>query len=133
MAAPRLGKGSDYAITYLDAEKQPLDGSRTYKVEIPADPPVANFWAVTVYDTQTRSMLQTNQEFPSVGGNDEDIKKNADGSYTIYFGPEAPSGFENNWVETVPGKSWFVILRMYGPLEPWIEQTWRPGEVELAE
>ena len=132
MAAPRLGKGSDYAITYLDSDDLPFDGSKTYKLELPADPPAANFWAVTVYDPQTRSMLQTNQKYPTVGGNDEDLRMNDDGSYTIYFGPEASNGYENNWVETIPGKSWFVILRMYGPLQPWIDQSWRPGEVEIV-
>lgn len=131
MAAPRLGTGSDYAITYVDSSGQPFDGAKTYKLEIPADPPVGNFWAVTVYDTQTRSMLQNNQKSPSVGGNDEGLKKNKDGSFTIYFGSKAPEGYENNWIETIPGKSWFVILRMYSPLKPWIDQSWRPGEIEL--
>jgi len=132
MAAPREGTGSDYAIAYVDSEKQVFDGSKTYKLNIPADPPVGNFWAVTVYDTQTRSMLQTDQSFPTVGGNSEGLKKNDDGSFTIYFGPQAPEGYESNWVETVPGKSWFVALRMYSPLKPWIDQTWRAGEVELV-
>ncbi|MHC5180329.1 MAG: DUF1254 domain-containing protein [Planctomycetota bacterium] len=132
MAAPRLGKGSDYAITYVDTEEKPFDGEKTYKLNIPADPPVANFWAVTVYDTQTRSMLQTNQKYPSVDTNSKGIEKNQDGSLTVYFGPKAPKGYENNWIETVPGKSWFVILRMYSPLKPWIDQTWRPGDVELV-
>ena len=133
MAAPREGTGSDYAIVYVDSRRQPLDGAKTYKLNIPADPPVGNFWAITVYDTQTRSMLQSNQKYPSVGGNTEGLKKNKDGSFTVYFGPKAPKGYENNWIETIPGKSWFVVLRMYSPLKPWIEQTWRPSEVELTE
>jgi hypothetical protein len=133
MAAPREGTGSDYAIAYVDSEKEVFDGSKTYKLIIPADPPVGNFWAVTVYDPQTRSMLQSDQRFPTVGGNTEGLKQNEDGSFTIYFGPEAPEGYVDNWIQTVPGKSWFVALRMYSPLKPWIEQTWRPGEVELVE
>jgi hypothetical protein len=132
MAAPRLGKGSDYTIAYVDPDGHPFDGAKTYKLEISANPPVANFWAVTVYDCQTRSMLQTNQRYPSVDSNTEGLKKNRDGSYTICFGPKAPKGYENNWIQTVPGKSWFVILRMYSPLKPWIDQTWRPGEIELV-
>jgi hypothetical protein len=132
MAKPREGTGSDYGIAYVDANKQPFDGSKTYKLHIPANPPVGNFWAVTVYDPQTRSMLQTNQKYPTVGGNTEGLKKNDDGSFTVYFGPKAPKGYENNWIETIPDKSWFVILRMYSPLKPWIDQTWRPGEVELV-
>jgi len=132
MAAPREGTGSDYAIAYVDSSRQPLDGSKTYKLDLPPNPPVGNFWAVTVYDTQTRSMLQTNQKYPSVDSNTEGLKKNRDGSFTVYFGPKAPKGYENNWIETVPGKSWFVALRMYSPLKPWIEKTWRPGEIELV-
>jgi len=132
MAAPRLGKGSDYGITYVDSTGQPFDGAKSYKLHIPANPPVGNFWAVTVYDPQTRSMLQSNQRSPSVDSNTEGLKKNRDGSYTIYFGPKAPRGYENNWIETIPGKSWFVVLRMYSPLRPWIDQTWRPSEIELV-
>jgi hypothetical protein len=132
MAAPRLGKGSDYAIAYLDSRRQPFDGAKTYKLDLPANPPVANFWAVTVYDTQTRSMLQSGQRYPTVGSNTKGLRTNRDGSYTIYFGPKAPKGYENNWIETIPGKSWFVVLRMYSPLKPWIEQTWRPGDIELV-
>ena len=86
---------------------------------------------MTVYDNQTRSMLQTSQLFPTVGSQTEGIRQNADGSYDIYFAPNPPEGYENNWIETVPGKGWFVALRMYGPLEAWIEKTWRPGEIEL--
>jgi len=58
--------------------------------------------------------------------------KNKDGSYDVYFGPEAPKGKENNLLKTIPGKSWFIILCMYGPLQPWIDQTRRPGEIELV-
>jgi hypothetical protein len=130
MATPREGQGSDYAIAYLDSEKQPFDGNKTYKLHIPADPPVKSFWAVTIYDPQTRSMLQTSQAFPTVGSQTKGIKMNEDGSTDIYLSPKAPEGYENNWLETVPGKSWFVILRMYGPLKPWLDQTWRPGEIE---
>jgi hypothetical protein len=133
MAAPREGKGSDYAIAYVDSDKQVFDGAKTYKLNIPADPPAADFWAVTVYDPQTRSMLQNSQKFPTVGGETEGIRKNDDGSFTVYFGPEAPKGYENNWLESIPGKSWFVIIRMYAPLKPWIDQTWRPGEIELVD
>jgi hypothetical protein len=132
MAKTAVGVGSDYAGAYFDSKKQPFDGSKTYKVHLPPDVPVNNFWAVTIYDTQTRSMLQTGQKFPTVGSQTKGIEKNADGSFDIYFSPKAPAGKENNWLQTVPGKSWFVILRMYGPLEPWFNKTWRPSEIELV-
>ncbi len=132
MAVTIPGKGSDAGMAYLDENKLPFDGAELYKVNIPADPPVRDFWALTIYDSQTRSQLQTDQRFPSVGSQTKGLRMNEDGSYDIYFGPEPPEGFENNWLQTIPGKSWFVILRMYGPTEPWIDRTWRPSEVMLV-
>ena len=132
MAVTRAGLGSDYGIAFVDANKQHLDGGKTYKLNIPKDVPVKNFWAVTLYDSQSRSMLQTGQPFPTVGSQSEGFVQNKDGSYDVYFGPKAPEGKEKNWLETIPGKSWFIILRMYGPLQPWIDKTWRPGEIELV-
>ena len=130
MATTHAGAGSDYALAVLDGNKQPFDGSKTYKLHLPPNVPVNDFWAVTIYDTQTRSQLQTGQKFPTIGSQTEGMKKNADGSYDLYFAPTAPKGQEGNWLQTVQGKSWFVILRMYGPLEPWINKTWRPSEIE---
>jgi hypothetical protein len=132
MATSVVGEGSDYALAVLDADKKPFDGAKTYKLHLPKDVPVKDFWALTLYDTQTRSMLQTSQKFPTIGSQTEGMTQNADGSYDIVFAPEAPEGMEGNWLQTVPGKSWFTILRMYGPLEPWIDKSWRPGEIELA-
>jgi hypothetical protein len=132
MAVSRAGVGSDYGIAYVDSNKQPFDGALTYKLRLPANPPAKDFWALTMYDNQTRSQIQTNQKFPTVGSQTKGLRKNDDGSYDIYFGPTAPKGYENNWLETIPGKGWFVALRLYGPLEPWIEKTWRPGEIELV-
>ncbi len=132
MAVTHPGAGSDYGIAFRDAEKRAFDGSKTYKLHLPPNVPVNNFWAVTIYDTQTRSMLQTSQSFPSMGSQSKGFQKNADGSYDVYFAPKAPKGKEGNTLQTIPGKSWFAILRMYGPLEPWINKTWRPSEIELV-
>jgi hypothetical protein len=130
MAVTISGKGSDYGIAYVDSEKQPFDGGDTYKLHLPPNPPAKDFWAVTLYDTQTRSQLRTSQPYPSVGSQTDGIKANEDGSFDIYFGPKPPKGFEGNWLETIPGKSFFLALRLYGPLDPWIEKKWRPSEVE---
>jgi hypothetical protein len=132
MATTHVGAGSDYALAYLDSEKKAFDGAMTYKLHLPKDVPVKDFWALTLYDTQTRSMLQTGQAFPTVGSQSKGFETNADGSYDVYFGPTAPAGKEANWLQTVPGKSWFTILRMYGPLEAWIDKSWRPGEIEMV-
>jgi hypothetical protein len=130
MALTIPGAGSDYAMASLGANNEPFDGSKTYKLHLPPNVPVNDFWAVTMYDAQTRSQLQTSQLFPTVGSLTKGIAKNPDGSYDIYFAPKAPAGKEGNWLQTVPRKSWFILLRMYGPLEPWINKTWRPGEIE---
>jgi len=131
MAVSIPGAGSDYAMTFVDSDKNHFDGGKAYKLHIPANVPVNNFWAVTIYDSQTRSMLQTDQQFPTVGSQSEGFKQNDDDSFDVYFSPNAPDGFKNNWLQTIPGKSWFIILRVYGPLKPWIEKSWIPGEVAL--
>ncbi|WP_223427901.1 DUF1254 domain-containing protein [Tateyamaria pelophila] len=133
MAVTVPGKGSDYGIAGMAKGGEVLDGAKTYKLTIPKDPPAKDFWAVTLYDTQTRSQLQTDQQFPTLGSQTDSIKTNADGSYDIYFAPEAPEGQEGNWLQTIPGKSWFIILRMYGPEQAWIDKSWKPSEIELVE
>jgi hypothetical protein len=131
MAVKMVGKGSQYPWAAQDSQGNPFDGAKTYKLHLPPHIPAKDFWSVIVYDTQTRSMLQTDQRFPSVSSQKKGIKVNADGSVDVYFGPKAPAGMENNWLQTIPGKGWFMILRLYGPLEPWFNKTWRPGEIEL--
>ena len=75
-------------------------------------------------------MLQSEQLMPRVGSQSGTVEQNADGSTDIYFGPEAPAGKEHNWIQTVPGKGWFAILRLYNPLQPFFDKTWRPSEIE---
>ena len=132
MALTRPGAGSDYMIIGLDDQGGPLDGAKAYKLHLPPDFPVKDNWSVTVYDPQTRSMLQTDQMFAGINSLSADQVKSGDGSIDVFLAPTAPEGMEKNWVQTVPGKSWFIILRAYGPLEPWIEKTWRPSQLELV-
>ena len=128
-----VGEGSTYPWAALDSNGRALNGGKYYKLHLPPHIPVKTFWSVIVYSTQTRSMLQTDHRFPSVSSQNKDLLVNADGSVDVYFGPKAPSGKEPNWVQTVSGQTWFTILRLYGPLEPWFNKTWRPGEIELLE
>ncbi len=132
MAAKMVGRGSQYAFITADKQGDPCDGSKTYKLNIPANAPAKDFWSIVIYDPQTRSELQTGQPFPSKNNKRDKLITNADGSVDLYFGPKAPAGKEANWTQTVPGKGWFALLRLYGPLEPWFEKTWRPGEIELV-
>jgi len=130
MAAAKPGTGSAYAFAVRDTTGAYFDGGKTYKVTLPGPVPARQFWSFTVYDAQTRSMLETDQKAAGLDSNSKDIKPNADGSYTVWFGPDAPKGHEGNWVQTRPGKSWQVILRLYAPLEPWFDKSWKPGDLE---
>jgi len=121
---------------FVDADKNPFDGAKTYKVTLPKDIPAAKFWSFTLYDNQTRSMLQTPQRFPRAGSQtypSPAAVANPDGSTTVYLGPKQPAGVKRgNWIQTMPGKGWFVLLRLYSPLESFFTKSWRPSEVELV-
>jgi hypothetical protein len=131
------GVGSQYLMGFLDVDKNPLDGGKTYKVTLPPDIPARAFWSFTLYDNQTRSMLDTPQRYPRAGSQSYPspaAEAGADGSTTIWFAPTQPEGVKRgNWIQTLPGKGWFTILRLYSPLESFFDKTWRPSEIGLVE
>jgi hypothetical protein len=133
MAMKMVGVGSQYAAATTDSQGRPLDGSKTYKIHLPAGIPARNFWSFVVYDNQTRSMLQTDQQFPSISSQRESVVINHDGSVDVWFGPTAPEGHESNWVQTVPGKGWNSLFRLYGPEQAWFDRTWKPGDFEMVD
>jgi hypothetical protein len=121
------GKGAFYGIAFTDSAGEPLTGGTNYRLNLPKDVPVANFWSVTLYEAENASGLANGQPFPSLGSRDKPVQ-NADGSTDLYFGPKAPEGKEKNWLGTVPGKGYFAILRLYGPTAPALTKTWKPGD-----
>jgi hypothetical protein len=129
MVEKMVGKGSQYAANSLDSEGGLLDGGASYALEIPANVPAKDFWSIVAYDPQTRSQLQTSQPFPARNNERHELLENEDGSITLHFGPKAPPGRDVNWIQTVPGKGWFILLRLYGPTEAWFDGSWRPGEI----
>ena len=136
MAMRVPGIGSQYLLAVVDADKNYFDGAKTYKVTLPKGIPEANFWSFTVYDNMSRSMLDTPQRYPRAGSQSYPspaAEPAVDGSTTVYFGPKQPDGVpRGNWIQTMPGKGWFLVLRLYSPLEPFFDKSWRPSEIELV-
>ena len=131
MATPKVGTGSVYEIGAHDSTGAYLDGGKNYTVTLPGPIPINNFWSFMVYDGQTRSILETDQKTGGLDSNAVGLKVVNDGTVTVYFGPHPPKGKEANWVQTMPGKGFHVLLRLYGPLQPWFDKTWMPGDFEL--
>jgi hypothetical protein len=130
------GVGSQYLIANVDAAGEPFDGAKTYRVRLPKDIPAARFWSLTVYDNQTRSMLQTPQRYPRAGSQEYPspaAEAEADGSTVIYLPPTRPDDVApGNWIQTDPEKGWLPILRCYSPLPSYFDKSWRAGEIELV-
>jgi hypothetical protein len=128
------GVGSQYLMGFVDAQGIPMDGAETYKVTLPKDIPAKAFWSFTLYDNQTRSMLQTPQKYPRAGSQSYPSPAATaaeDGTTTVWFSPEQPEGVaRGNWIQTDPDKGWFTILRLYSPLPSFFDKTWQPSEIE---
>jgi hypothetical protein len=123
------GKGAKYMMAFTDSTGVDLSGGSDYRLQLPANIPAGNFWSVTLYEAENASGLANGQAFPSLGSRDKPVK-NKDGTTDLYLGPQAPKGKAGNWLATVPGKGYFVILRLYGPTEAAIDKSWKPGDVE---
>ena len=130
------GVGSQYLMGFLDADGKAFDGAKTYKVTLPKGIPAAAFWSFTLYDNQTRSMLQTPQKYPRAGSQSYPspaAEAASDGTTTVYFAPSQPKDVaRGNWIQTDPAKGWFTILRLYSPLPSFFDRSWRPSEIELV-
>ncbi len=129
MVSKTSGKGAMYVIAFTDSEGTPLVGDANYRVNLPAKVPADLFWSVTLYEAENASGLANGQPFPSLGSRDKPAQ-NADGSTDLYLGPKAPDGKQGNWLATVPGRGYFAIVRLYGPTEPALNKSWKPGDIE---
>lgn len=127
MARKMVGVGSQYLATYRDAGDGFLMGENVYKLHLPKGIPAKNFWSVTTYHPDTRSLLQNGMPKPSISMYDKP-EVNSDGSVDIWFGPEQPDN-KKNWIKTLPGEGWFIYIRLYGPLAPYFDQTWKPDDI----
>ena len=124
------GAGSLYWMSVRDDTGAFLDGGKTYKLSVPQPVPGKLFWSVTVYDTGTRSQVQTDQDKAALRSLFElkDVKGAA--PVDLYFGPTAPSGQEGRWIKTTPGKGWFAYIRIYGPEQAAFDKSWKPGDFQ---
>ena len=128
--------GSQNEIANVDEHGAPFDSAKTYRLRLPKDIPAARFWSLNLYDNQTRSLLQTPQRYPRAGSQSQPTpaaEAESDGSTVVYFSPTRPEGVAaGNWIQTDPGKGWFVLLRIYSPLQPYFDKSWRPSEIEAV-
>jgi len=124
------GFGQKYAAAYQDKSGDWLKGEVSYRLRVPANVPVADFWALTVYDTETRALIETPQHRAEINPNVNKLKMNADGSIDLFFGPKEPAGMESNWVQTISGRAWFPYFRWYGPTEAYYDKSWTLPDFE---
>jgi len=128
-SAKRFGAGQFYLINICDGAGKALEGGKTYRLKVPADAPVEQYWSVTVYDRETHALVR-NMDRASRASNVSEIQKNADGSTDIYFGPAAPAGKESNWVPTDPKRPFELLFRLYGPKKELFQKSWKLPDVE---
>jgi hypothetical protein len=130
MTTKTPGVGSAYLGGYRDSDGNWLDGSHNYRMTIPPDPPMKQFWSVTVYSQATRCLIN-NGTGRADRSSRHNLVVNEDGSVDLYFGPgEAPEGMENNFVKTIPDEGFFVYFRLYAPTEPYFEKSWALPDME---
>lgn len=126
------GAGSLYWLGTRDASGDFLDGSKAYRLSVPQPVPGKLFWSVTVYDTETRSEISTDQGHSALRSLFE-LKDVAGANIDLHFGPQAPAGREGQWIKTIPGKGWFVYFRIYGPETAAFDGSWKPGDFERVD
>src|SRR6266516_183467 len=124
-----LGAGSSYLLTIADKDGRLLDGSTTYRLTVPANAPVRQYWSATVYDRATHAPIR-NARWPSRSSQTPGLQQNADGSVDVYFRPKAPAGRERNWVPTSTDEGFEVLFRFYGPEKPLFDKTWVLSDIE---
>ncbi|MBR1286079.1 DUF1254 domain-containing protein [Bradyrhizobium sp. AUGA SZCCT0177] len=125
----RLGAGQFYLINIKDKDGADYDGSKTYRLRVPAGVPIEQYWSLTAYDRDTHALIK-NVDRASRASNATDIKKNSDGSVDIFLGAKAPAGQETNWIPTDPARKFELMFRLYGPKKEFFDKVWKLPDVE---
>jgi hypothetical protein len=128
-SAKHLGGGQFYLLNISDRAGQPLEGNKTYRLTVPPNAPIEQYWSATIYDRQTHALVR-GMSRPSLASNHTSVQKNANGSVDIYFGPKSPTGKEPNWVPTDPTRQFEVLFRLYGPKKEFFDKAWKRPDVE---
>jgi hypothetical protein len=126
-----LGEGQSYLMTIKDRNGQNFDGSKSYRLTVPANAPVKQYWSATVYDRATHGLIR-NMPRSGRGSQSPGLQKNADGSVDIYFGPQPPASRHSNWVPTSPNGQFEVLFRFYGPEKALFDKTWKLPDIEMV-
>lgn len=125
----RPGTAQFYLISIRDKDGEGFDGAKTYRLHVPPNAPVQQYWSATAYDRQTHALIK-NMDRASRGSNAAEMQKNADGSIDVWFGPKAPTGKESNWVPTDPRRGFELMFRVYGPNKEFFDKVWVLPDVE---
>jgi hypothetical protein len=129
MVMRTIGAGSKYPVAYRDGNGEFLNGSSTYRLRLPPNPPAALFWAVTAYNITDGTMVEAPQLMPSINGFNK-VATNSDGSVDLWFGPSKPANApDSNFIQTVSGRNFLIALRLYGSGVEFFDQTWKPDDV----
>lgn len=127
----RLGEGQFYLVGMVDRDGKPLDGSKTYRLNVPANAPIRQYWSATLYDRETHALIR-NVSHAARSSQSKGLQVNKDGSVDLYFGPKAPEGRESNWTPTDPNGEFEILFRFYGPLPTLFDKTWVLPDIELV-
>jgi len=131
MVLNNVGRGSKYLASYIDDNKEWLDGKNTYEIVVPKDAPANQFWSITVYDNDSRCIILNDQGKSDISSAREGVRVEDDGSYKVFVGPTVPDGYENNWIQSNPEKGFFVYMRLYGPLESFFDKSWKMPDIKM--
>ena len=128
-SAKHLGAGQFYLMTIQDKDGEDFDGGSTYRLTVPPNAPVTQYWSATIYDRATHALIR---DLPrsSRSSQNTGLQKKADGSVDVYFGPKAPVGMDSNWVPTRADGQFEVLFRLYGPQKPLFDKTWKLPDIE---
>ena len=130
-SAKHLGAGQFYLMTVKDKSGNRFRGRSTYRLRIPPNAPVKQYWSATLYDRETHALIR-DQKWSSRSSQSAGLQKNADGSVDLFFGPKAPAGKDANWVPTNPDRDFEVLFRLYGPEKSFFDKVWSLSDIDLA-